>query len=284
MRLRIAWPRQLVREPPQLVSMALAALIAVEAAHASMLLIGGSWRTHQPARAVPRPPRRAEVDVPGILGAHLFGVFADPRVQDPANAPLSSANLVLSGTIATQNPSQGFAIIRGDDAGNVYKVGDGVGGASLRFVYLDRVILNRGGSLETLRLPRSTLPETAAAKTARRPAAAIADADASPSLEPMEPHTAADVIRATPSFGQPGKLRGFRIYPTSEDSTIFEQSGLRSGDLMIAINGASLNDQGARQGQEIFDILRTSSEATVTIQRNGHTQNVTINTTEPTGR
>jgi general secretion pathway protein C len=281
--LKIAWAPRGLQDPARLVSLALGASITVEVVHALILAIGGASHGQQTGirASLQQPPRRAAVDVHGILEAHLFGVVVDPGAQDPANAPMSRTNLELAGTIATQDPNHGFAIIRGDGPANVYKIGDRVGGASLRLVYLDRVILNRGGSLETLRLPRSTPTQPASAQAARRPAAAIADSD--PSLsEPTEAHTASDVMRGTPSFGQPGKLRGFRVYG-SEDSSVFERSGLRNGDLVIAINGASLRDQGARQGQQIFDTLMTSAQATVTVQRNGHTQDVTINAAEPPG-
>src|SRR5258708_36787269 len=78
----------------------------------------------------------------------------DPSTQDAANARQSNANLVLAGTIATQDPKHGVAIISDGGPSKVYSVGDNVGGASLHSVYLDHVILDRNGPLETLLLPR----------------------------------------------------------------------------------------------------------------------------------
>ncbi len=52
-------------------------------------------------------------------------------------------------------PKHGVAIISdGGAPSKVYSVGERVGGASLHSVYLDHVILDRAGALETLLLPR----------------------------------------------------------------------------------------------------------------------------------
>src|ERR1700733_367841 len=91
--------------------------------------------------------------------AALIAVAApDASLQDPANAPQSTANLVLAGTIASQDPKRGVAIISDGGPSKVYSVGDNIGGASLHSVYLDHVILDRAGALETLLLPRQLGP------------------------------------------------------------------------------------------------------------------------------
>jgi type II secretory pathway component PulC len=56
------------------------------------------------------------------------------------------------------------------------------------------------------------------------------------------------------------------------------ESGLRPGDLVVAVNGASLEDQDRQTGQEIFNTMKTSSQATVTVvDRAGTRHDVTIN-------
>ena len=170
------WLSRLQSNGPHLVSLVLAALIAVELARIAMSLLGGPVKSPQPviAGTAPSPPRPA-ANVQAVVSAHLFGVAAaDPSTQDPANAPLSSANLVLAGTIATQDPKRGIAIISDGGPSKVYSVGDNVNGASLHSVYLDHVILDRGGTLETLLLPRQFAGVAAAprcrAPDRRRPA------------------------------------------------------------------------------------------------------------------
>jgi len=83
--------------------------------------------------------------------------------------PLSSANLVLTGTIASQDPKHGIAIISDGGPAKVYSVGDNVNGASLHSVYLDHVILDRAGALETLQLPRLLTGSRPAPPVGRRP-------------------------------------------------------------------------------------------------------------------
>src|SRR3979411_3153796 len=150
------WLSRLQGNGPRLVSLALAALIAVELARIAIALLSGSpVKSPQPVltNAAPRA-EHVGLDIQSVVSAHLFGVAAvDLAAQDPANAPQSTANLVLAGTIATRDPKRGVAIISDGGAAKVYSVGDNVGGASLHSVYLDHVILDRGGALETLLLP-----------------------------------------------------------------------------------------------------------------------------------
>jgi len=75
---------------------------------------------------------------------------------------------VLAGTIATEDPKRGVAIISDGGPAKVYSVGDNVGGATLHSVYLDHVILDRGGVLETLLLPRLLGPGMNAPPVVRR--------------------------------------------------------------------------------------------------------------------
>src|SRR5690606_24639258 len=106
---------------------------------------------------------------------HLFGVAQAPPPPDVTNAPQTQMNLLLSAVFASSDPQQGLAII-GETAQNtkVYAVGAGVRqGTRLHSVYHDRVLLDRGGALESLSLPK---PNTAGLQinrpTPRAPAAA----------------------------------------------------------------------------------------------------------------
>ena len=101
----------------------------------------------------------APLDLEPVLGAHLFGEASAtpaPVVQQVEDAPETRLSLKLRGIIAGDDPSGGLAIVadnRGEE--KLYKVGDAVpGGAKVHEVQDDRVILNRGGILEALRLPK----------------------------------------------------------------------------------------------------------------------------------
>jgi general secretion pathway protein C len=71
-----------------------------------------------------------------------------------------------------------------------------------------------------------------------------------------------------------GKQRGYRVYP-GRNRQAFIRLGLRPGDLVTGINGTPLDDPA--RGQEIFRTLGSSSEARVTVLRNGQQQDLTLN-------
>jgi general secretion pathway protein C len=88
-----------------------------------------------------------------------------------------------------------------------------------------------------------------------------------------EPSVITDIMRPQPVFAQ-GKQRGYRVYP-GRNRQAFTRLGLRPGDLVTAINGTPLDDPA--RGQEIFSTLGSSSEAHVTVMRNGKQQDLTLN-------
>jgi general secretion pathway protein C len=276
------WLSRLQGNGPRLVSLALAALIAVELARIAISLLGGGpVRSPQPVfpRAMPRTQRPA-LDVQSIVSAHLFGVAtADPTAQDPANAPQSTANLLLAGTIATQDPKRGVAIISDGGPSKVYSVGDNVGGASLHSVYLDHVILDRSGALETLLLPRLLGPGMRAPPVMRRQSGAdartVAAVDNIRRMVQQDPGLLDQVMRTVPSYDSAaGKLRGFRAYP-GRNRQIFSQLGLKPGDLVTAINGTALDDP--QRSQDVFNTIQTSDHVTVTVERAGVKQEISLN-------
>ena len=263
---------------PRTVALVLAALIVLELGRLAYALVINPVKSPQPATplsaaANPQPG----VNVQQVLNAHLFGVaVADPGAQDPENAPPTSANLMLTGTIATQNPKHGVAIVSdGGGPSKVYSVGDRLAGASLHSVYLDHVILDRNGALETLMLPR-LLP--AGAAPARRPPTDPRTAAAVDNIRRMvqqDPSILDQVMRTVPSFDSAaGKLRGFRAFP-GRNRQIFGKLGLKSGDLITAINGTQLDDP--QRSQEVFNTIQTSDHVTVTVERGGQKQDISLN-------
>jgi general secretion pathway protein C len=274
------WLSRLQSNGPSLASACLAALIVVELARIAISILGGPVKSPQPAmtRAV-QTQTHTGVDVQSVVSAHLFGIaVVDPRSQDPANAPLSSANLVLAGTIATQDPKRGVAIISDGGPSKVFAVGDNVSGATLHSVYLDHVILDRAGTLETLVLPR-LLAGSRPMPTARRPAGSdprtVAAVDNIRRLVQQDPGILDQVMRTVASYDNAaGKLRGFRAYP-GRNRAIFNKLGLKPGDLVTAINGTALDDP--QHSQEVFNTIQTSDHVTVTVERGGQKQDITLN-------
>jgi general secretion pathway protein C len=273
---------------PWLVSLALSALIAIELARIAISSFGASpLKTPQPVGpGRPVAVARPVVDVQKVVAAHLFGVAnAESTAADPSSAPPSSANLVLAGTIATQDPKHGVAIISdGGGPSKVYSVGETVGGATVHSVYLDRVLLDRGGSLEALTMPRndgSSPPAAAAPRPAAmfggnpRTAAAVENIRR---MVQADPSILNEVMRTVPSYdNKAGRLRGFRAYP-GRNRTAFSKLGLKPGDLVTAINGTPLDDP--QRSQEVFNTIQTSERATVTVERAGQRQDITLNVSQ----
>jgi general secretion pathway protein C len=278
---RNEWLSRLQGNGPRLVSLGLAALIAAELARIAIsVLSGGPVKSPQPVlpNMAPRT-QQSGADVQSIVSAHLFGVAtADPATQDPANAPPSTANLVLAGTIATQDPKRGVAIISDGGPSKVYSVGDRVGGASLHSVYLDRVILDRSGALETLLLPKRLAPGVGGQAAMRRPGAdprTVAAVENIRHMVQQDPGILDQVMRTVPSYDSAaGKLRGFRAYP-GRNRQIFNKLGLKPGDLVTAINGTELDDP--QRSQEVFNTIQTSDHVTVSIERGGQKQEISLN-------
>jgi general secretion pathway protein C len=273
------WLSRLQSKGPNLVSLALAALIAVELARIAVALIGGPVKSPQPVlamgnRAATHPGANAQA----VAGAHLFGIaVADPATQDEGSAPLSSANLVLAGTIATDDPKHGIAIISDGGPAKVFAVGENVNGASLYSVYLDHVILDRGGNLETLKLPRLMAGGGGFTPARRGPPdrRATAAVDNLRRMVQQDPGLLDQVMRTVASYDNAaGKLRGFRAYP-GRNKAIFSKLGLKPGDLVTAINGQPLDDP--QHSQEVFNTIQSSNTVSVTIERGGARQDITLN-------
>jgi general secretion pathway protein C len=214
------------------------------------------------------------VDLTAIVNAHLFGVAA--VTGDAGDAPATSANLTLAGTLAGRDPEQGWAIIGASgQTARVYATGASLpGGTRLLAVYPDRVILDRNGARESLMLPRLSGGGGMAAATASSPGTvpAASLADSVRQLMAENPAAANELLRPQPVFAG-GSLRGYRVYP-GRNRAQFASLGLQPGDLVTAVNGAALDDPN--RGLDIMRGVGQGSAVTLTIDRNGQQQQLTV--------
>ena len=86
----------------------------------------------------------------------------------------------------------------------------------------------------------------------------------------------ADVIRPTPYFVN-GQQQGYRVYP-GRNRAQFAQLGLKPGDLIKEIDGQALNDPN--QAMQIFESLNNADQVSVTVERNGQPQVLTLSTSQ----
>ncbi|MDH3915422.1 MAG: PDZ domain-containing protein, partial [Chromatiales bacterium] len=74
-----------------------------------------------------------------------------------------------------------------------------------------------------------------------------------------------------------GQQQGDRVYPGRERQQ-FAKLGLRPGDLITQINGMSLEDPA--RGMEIFRGLSDATQVSVTVERGGQTEILTLDTSQ----
>lgn len=272
---------------PRWVALALVVAIAWQLAKVIWMLMPGSSigepMIAPPAQIARNPAAVSTVNVQAIADAHLFGeadaesvmITAAP-VEDHENLAETRLNLSLRGTLASANPETAIAIIA--DARNeekVYAIRDTVTtGATLHAVYADRVVLNRGGTLEVLKLPKE-FPQ--GAQPVRRSAAVTRTSQDDQSIQNLVVQNAtklADVIRPTPYYVS-GQMQGYRVYP-GRDRRQFAALGLRPGDLIKDVDGAALTNP--QQAAEIFQGLGDKDQVSVTVERNGQPQVLVLRT------
>ena len=237
-------------------------------------------------RMIVPPPQIAQseattgssVDVQRIVKAHLFGeatkVEADRVMTIPKesyeNLAETRLSLTLKGTIASPNSENSVAIIsHGRNEEKIYMVRDLVTqGTTLHAIYTDRVVLNRGGVLENLRLPREFPEGGATNRGSRMTTARTASNNSAKSIQNIVAKNVtklADVIRPTPYYVS-GEMRGYRVYP-GRNRKHFTELGLRPGDLIKDIDGAALTNP--QQASQVFQSLGDKQQVSVTVERNG---------------
>jgi general secretion pathway protein C len=261
---------QMVARAPQLAVWVLAAALGVQGAVIVTHLAGSGTAPLPHDAAVAGGHVHPQLNLAALGNGHLFGMPPAPPPVDDANAPPTNMPLVLTGIISAADPKSGLAII-GTSTSNskVYPVGGRVpGNARVHAVYFDRVLLERNGTIEALLLPRKSL-----AGGGPIAPAGPSSFDRVQRALTNEPGLISDVLRPQPVF-QDGKLRGYRVYPGT-NAKAFAALGLRNGDLVLAVNGTALDD--ASRGNEIFSSLSNSSQARVTVMRNGQQQDVMLN-------
>jgi general secretion pathway protein C len=284
------WVRTANRFAPAAVSAALVLLIAHQLAELTWLVVPSSTADRPAPIVTPLPAdanRAPGADLSVIADAHLFGV---PKLDAPApvptptvvDAPDTTLSVKLTGLVAYEDPGEGQAIIaNGRSQEKKYAVGqsiEGGSGASVQAIYVDRVIVNRNGRLEALRLPKEA---SGTARTASRPA------PPPPPPEPVEDDSLrevitnnatklTDVMRIQPQV-EGGRMVGFRLNP-GRDRATFDALGLKAGDVVTDINGMVLDDPG--KGLQVFQALGEATQANVTVLRDGNPTVLVIDTSQ----
>ncbi len=286
------WIARATRVLPPVVSAVLILAIAYQLAQITWFVLPGeSYEAPPLVAAAPAGAQSAPTsDFATLRGWHPFGeaaaelaAAAPPPVQSVVDAPDTTLNLKLTGVIVKDiNESSEAMIGSGNEAELRYFVGDTIekaNGATLHEVYHDRVILNRAGRLETLRLP-DELTTTRPTRAAAAPLPGIASPTQNQSsLRQVISANASrltDVLRLAPHV-EGGQVVGFRVNPGRNEEA-FTALGLQAGDVVTDINGLTLDDPS--RGLQAFEALGESSMANVTVLRDGVPQVLVIDTSQ----
>jgi general secretion pathway protein C len=219
---------------------------------------------------------------------HTRDIFnsAKPEVAPPPAqvAAITPLKLKLWGVALYEN-GHSYSII--EDLGarkqGVYGVDDEVpGGATVKGIEWDKVVLLHGGKDEILALEKGTaLPgaPVAAAAPAGQPAGGSIQAtgeneftvdrrEVDAALENMS--QLFTQIRAVPHF-EGGQSVGFRLFAIRRGS-LFDRIGLKNGDIIRSINGSEMNDPS--KAVALLQELRNAGNLEVGIIRNQQQQDI----------
>ena len=273
---------------PRWVTLALVVAIAWQLARTIWLLMPGSSAGDQiiapPSQLGAPAQSSSQFDIQLIANAHVFGqASAAPVIETPRqsheNLAETRLSLALKGTIAYKDQELSLAIIADDrKEEKIYSIRDTVtAGTTLHAVYADRVVLNRSGNLEVLKLPKDFPKGT---RQVRRSTQTVSRTASNPrSIQNVVTQNVtrlADVIRPTPYYVS-GQMQGYRVYP-GRDRKQFAALGLRPGDLIKDIDGAALTNP--QQATQIFQNLGNADQVSVTVERNGQPEVLILKTSQ----
>ena len=252
----------------------------------SVLLARLTWTLIEPTSVLPPAASvpLAELQADSATGARggfrelaALSVFGTPaRENRVVNAPETSLSWTLKGVFTNPDPSRSAAILAPQgQPEKLYRVGASLpGSVTLQEVFADRVILDRGGRLETLRLKRHDAPASAGRRSAPAlPAAAQAEPRVDRDAWVNDPQRFLNVISANPVM-EGGILYGLEVSP-ARNAREFEAAGLVSGDVITEVNGrpvAEISDY-----RDLLAELADASSVSVSLERNGEPMNITIN-------
>ncbi len=276
------------------VKLLLVVLIAYSAARMTWQLVA-LWQEPVTPAPITVTPSGQQQSPSGALSKvadlHLFGEVTPEvvAIAAPIKAPETRLKLLLNGIFSSDIPGDSMAIIAEQGKkGMTYLRGDKVpGNASLHEIYQDRVILSRGGKLETLSLKRpeakiNIVKDKNAATTATQgPSASKAETGPEEDRALQEvrkqlassPREVLKDLRLTPvETSNNGELMGYRL--EYADGKILQDLGLQAQDIITAVNGVPVTST-----QTLMDMMNDAQslqELNLSILRDGRTQSLTV--------
>ena len=180
--------------------------------------------------------------------------------------PPTSLSLRLYG-IRYSNSGQLDAAILGFDPNNqrIYKTNEVIADdIILEFIEPERVVISRGGIRESVTFDSDTVlsPETIKV---------LANSSKGIRVEDINSSALSQMISFQPYFSN-GTLKGYQIYPRNQ-SKLFDSSGLKSGDVLVAVNGLDIKDPSVLKELSVFgqiklDLIRDDDDLSIIVKLN----------------
>jgi general secretion pathway protein C len=215
-----------------------------------------------------RAPASPAVEQVELDRYHLFGRHAANAVVAAwHDAPETALNLQLRGIVSSPDPESGFAIIVAGGRQAVYGIRQEVpGGAEVRGVYPDRVVLFHAGRYETLRLPVARAGSEPAAETPVKNAPAEPRLPSAVSLASLQDGLSFNLDSAAQYSLIPVRGGGYRLF-LGRGAAQIANLGLRNGDVIRSANGIPLNHQ--QDVEQVIAKVLSGETLNLLIQRDG---------------
>lgn len=253
--------------------------------------------SYQPPQAAPNATPvlvKRSVDITALIDAHLFGEAGAVIDNGPQEIAETTVALKLVGVYGASDESKASAIVEQPGGQqDLVQVGDAMPGnnGTLKQVFGDRIVFDRGGRLETLRMEDATAQLANQIQTSNANIVATGatvdhrkDAQLAARLSEVrqkfhnDPSSIADLISIEPVSTGGGGLRGYRVGP-GKDRKLFARAGLQRNDLLRAVNGISLDDP--QQAMGLMNELQNANEISLTIDRGGQILTVQLPLSQP---
>ena len=228
------------------------------------------------------------VDISLINRLKLFGQGTataqkvEPVVTKMENVPETRLKLRLMGLRRGSGSIKSSAIVEGPNKKqNIYLIGDKLpsGGAVVEDIMVKKMIISRGGKLETLTLFSKLNAQTSnrnSRVTVTKVKGLVNDLSSSRvvtrklskfrNMALKDPLALNGVVNIQPLHSG-GKFQGYTLNP-GNDSVFFKKSGLKAGDVLTSLNGVELDNPN--KVLSLMGILATAKGLDITVTRDGN--------------
>lgn len=223
-----------------------------------------------------------QTEKPQISQLNLYGIANSQPVEakpiKPISAPVTKLNLKLNGVFAAEPKENSLAIISTSSRDEtLYAVDENLpGGAILREVYQDRVIIERSGQLETLLLPKEELKITNEPTRQDTPLLSEQVLRSSPKelrKQILQDPSQLPKVMATVPHYQNGRILGYKL-KMKKHHGLLQQYGLMENDVITHVNGIALNNPS--NGFKVLQQLTNATSINVDILRNGQRDSLSV--------